>query len=56
MQYKSLQKFSISVYLHCHKLSLDEPFFKQQGSYIDEHQSCDIVVKRSSSLVIGTFD
>ena len=25
----------LSLYLHCHRLSLDEPILDQHGSYID---------------------
>ena len=28
----------LHIYLHCHRLSLDESILDQQGSYIDERQ------------------
>ena len=34
LEYVSFSK----IYLHHHKLSLDEPNLDQQGSYIDERQ------------------
>ena len=50
--------FFIFLYLHCHRLSLDEPILDQQGSHIAEHQLSliDVTGKETSSLVVETFE
>ena len=51
-------------YLHCHRISLDEPILEQHGSCIYRWMSIDHVTlllsdvtgKQTSSLVVETFD